>query len=214
MITDLLIVLHAGLGGLSLAGGLAALLSAKGSRPHRLGGKVFFWSLLPSSLIAMSVAVLPGHVNPILLLIGTFTVYMLLSGYRSLAFYRRGKPNYADFVLSLAMFLAGAGMIAAGVIVYPKYIIVLSVFGVIGLFLSVQDWMLFQRKEVTRKEWLQRHLTMMSGGMIAAVSAFIVVNGFLPGLVGWLSPTVIGTAYIIFWSRKVGSGNPRSSVKT
>lgn len=213
MITDMLIVLHAGLGGLSLAGGLAALLATKGSRPHRLGGKVFFWSLLPSSLIAMSVAILPGYVNPILLLIGMFTIYMLLSGYRSLTFYRRGKPNTADYALTLAMLLAGAGMMAIGVFVYPKYLIVMLVFGAIGIFLSIQDWLLFRKKSVPRNEWLQRHLTMMSGGLIAAVSAFIVVNGLLPGLIGWLSPTVVGTAYIIFWSRKIGSGKPRSSVK-
>jgi hypothetical protein len=32
----------------------------------------------------------------------------------------------------------------------------------------------------------------------------MVVNQFIPGIFGWLAPTVLGTAFIVYQSRKLG----------
>jgi hypothetical protein len=46
------------------------------------------------------------------------------------------------------------------------------------------------------------HLRRMLAAYIATVSAFSVVNfSFLPPVVRWLWPTVIGTAGIALWKR-------------
>jgi hypothetical protein len=48
------------------------------------------------------------------------------------------------------------------------------------------------------------HLTKMTGEFIAWVTALIVVDQFIPGIFGWLAPTVLGTAFIVHQSRKLG----------
>ena len=43
----------------------------------------------------------------------------------------------------------------------------------------------------------------MTGGYIAAFTAFVVVNQILPGVYGWLTPTALGTIYIMYWNKKI-----------
>ena len=63
-----------------------------------------------------------------------------------------------------------------------------------------------------------RHLTMMLAGLIATVTAFLVVNfTFDPVFVLWLAPTVLITPVIMILSTKIGKetmprGMPRDSV--
>jgi hypothetical protein len=84
--------------------------------------------------------------------------------------------------------------------------IVSAVFGAIGVVLAVSDIRLFRniRRGVQpeRMEWWFAHMSGMLAAYIATVTAVLVVNGaFLPPLVRWLAPTVVGTAGIIAWSR-------------
>ncbi|HEY3917170.1 MAG TPA: hypothetical protein VGL83_05230 [Stellaceae bacterium] len=56
-------------------------------------------------------------------------------------------------------------------------------------------------------ERLSRHLGRMVGAMIAATTAFAVVNlTQLPQLVPWLGPTAIGVVLIVYWNIRVHSG--------
>ena len=77
-----------------------------------------------------------------------------------------------------------------------KLNLVLLIFGIIQLVLAASG--LFQKAD--RKKNIPRHVARIGGAYIAAVTAFLVVNvTFLPGLVLWLSPTIIGTA-LVTWS--------------
>ena len=49
----------------------------------------------------------------------------------------------------------------------------------------------------------------MTGGYIAAVSAFFVVNQILPGIWNWFVPGIIGSGYITYWMIKL---NKKKSV--
>ena len=62
----------------------------------------------------------------------------------------------------------------------------------------MRDIQMLRTKPTDKKFWLYQHISKMSGGYIAAVTAFVVVNEFIPGIYGWLSPTVIGTIYIVY----------------
>ena len=101
------------------------------------------------------------------------------------------------------MIITGLGMILLPIILSQKINIVLSVFGTLGIIFSINDLRGFRKPEQLRKKWLQAHLGKMIGGYISAVTAFVVVNQFFPALIGWLGPTVIGTFFIIYWTRKV-----------
>ena len=48
----------------------------------------------------------------------------------------------------------------------------------------------------------------MTGGYIAAVTAFFVVNEILPGIANWFVPGVIGGAYIAWWIKSLNRTKP------
>lgn len=198
-----LIYFHAGLGGIALLTGLIALLTVKGSRPHGTAGKIFFWTMLSSAAISLVVACLPDHESPFLFAIGIFSIYLISTGYLALRYKKKTVAFNFDKVLSTLMIITGAGMIVVPLLLRSEINIVLTVFGLFGILLSIQDFMGFRNPEKLRKNYLQAHIGKMVGGYIAAVTAFVVVNQFLPPLIGWLGPTAILVPLIIFWSRKV-----------
>ena len=81
--------------------------------------------------------------------------------------------------------------------------IVLSVFGMLGLFFSIRDLVLFKDMTRLKKGWLKLHLGKMMGGYISAATAFVVVNNFFPSFYGWFIPGIIGGIYITYWMNKL-----------
>jgi hypothetical protein len=202
-IIKILIYTHATLGGIALVAGFFAMTFKKGGQNHKKSGKLFFWSMLVSGGLAEIVAVLPGHENAFLFTIGVFTIYLVLTGNMALKYKVPNTDLKWDKLVSILMIITGLGMIIFPVIWYKSFNIVLAVFGLIGLSLAIGDLIKFRNPEKLRKIWLRQHLTKMIGAYIAAVTAFIVVNQIIPGVYGWLAPTVVGTAVISYWSRKV-----------
>lgn len=198
-----LIITHASLGGLALLSGLVAIITKKGSKPHKLAGKLFFWFMLSSAVMAMFISVQEGHENPFLFAIGIFSIYLIVSGRLAIRYKIPEINLIGDRILALCMLIVGLGMIVLPVIMLEKLNIVLTVFGSTGIYLSIQDLIQFRNKEKLAKNWLQAHIGKMMGGYIAAVTAFVVVNQFLPPLLSWLGAPVIGTVFIFYWIRRI-----------
>lgn len=207
---DILIVVHAALGGIALAAGLIALSVKKGGKIHVLAGRAFFWSMLTSALTAIVVTLFPGHSSPFLFSIGVFSSYLIGTGYRATRFKRKDVSLGLDYALSLLMLSCGLGMILLPLILSGALNIVLAIFGGIGIAFAVVDALNFRNPAALRKKWLGMHLSKMVSGYIAAVTAFIVVNQFFTSWIAWLGPSVIGTAFIIYWMRRIAP-KPRQS---
>ena len=198
-----LIYSHATFGGIALLSGFVALVTPKGNTLHRRGGKIFYYTMLAGAFLAIIISNLPNHKSPFLFVIGIFSSYMILSGKRILSLkklYRGEKVSSQEFILPVTMLLVSIVMGVYGIILNQKGTIgtVLIVFGIIAASMAIRDIQLFRSKPTDKKFWLYQHISKMTGGYIAAVTAFIVVNQFLPGLYGWLTPTVIGTIYITY----------------
>lgn len=199
----ILIYAHAALGSLALLVGLVPMVSKKGSAPHRKAGTVFFYAMLASASIAIVISVLPGHKNSALLAIGVFTVYLVLGGYRS-ARHRRPDASFVlDKLIARGMLLTGAAMILLPVLISGSINIVLGIFGLVGIGFAVRDLVLFRRQQNFIASRLQVHIGKMTGAYIASVTAFIVVNELIPGLAGWLLPSILGTIFVVYWIRRV-----------
>jgi uncharacterized membrane protein len=185
-----------------------ALVTQKGSRVHRFWGKVYFWtlSLVASTAVLMSVI----NTNHFLMMVAVFSFYLAFSGYRSTfrkALWRKKKVSWIDWTGAMCAMAFGAGLIFYGLIAMvsdagQSLAYVSVIFGVIGVALAIGDLRLFNSPPNDKHRWMFDHMIGMCASYIATVSAFSVVNlTFLPVLVQWLWPSLIGTPLLIFWVR-------------
>ena len=197
--------LHIICGTCALASGTFSILNKKGSMFHRITGNVFVFALLITAFSAIIVTQIPGHENMFLMIIGVFSAYLASSGYRAL-FIKRYNPNpevkVIDWFITALMGIFSLYFFVYGLKVYFLNHNVMGVmaiiFGLIACFLVFSDYKTFTTEPKTRHFWLFRHIIRMVSGVIATYTAFLVVNNtYLPPLVAWLAPTVIGT-FVIF----------------
>lgn len=194
-----ILFLHIVSGGSSLLSGLIALSAKKGCRLHRLSGRVYLiaMTLVVFSSLTMSVI----KPNPFLFSIGAFTLYMMLTGWRSVL-NKSFIASWYDWASCGAAMITGAWMIA-------QVQIVLLVFGCILCLMGLQDFLLYYRaanRKPHKTYWLQTHIGRMTGSYIATTTAFLVVNIQLtPMWIIWLGPTLLGTILIIYYTKKYRS---------
>jgi hypothetical protein len=94
-------------------------------------------------------------------------------------------------------------MVTYPIILYSKLNLILTVFGLASIVFGLRDLSRLKDVKRLRKGWLKLHLGKMTGGYIAAVSAFFVVNQILPSVWNWFVPTLVGSIYIAYWINKL-----------
>ena len=178
-----------------------AMITVKGGLWHRRWGKIYFWAMFGVAVTAVVMCFLRSGL--FLFLVAIFSFYLALTGYRVL---KRKKPEDSpgllDWCATAAMLLAGLFLVASGAMEanLGSQRWVRIVFGAIGLLLSGSDIRRFFKPSMNKRAWWFEHMTRFLAAYIATVTAFSVVNfKFLPDLVRWLWPTVIGVAGIFIW---------------
>jgi hypothetical protein len=204
---QVLIYIHAFFGGLGLITGMMSLFVKKGSFNHKKTGIIFSYAMIISSAISLLVARMPHHENLFLFLIGLFTIYLILSGNRALTLQSKfkTKADWIDKLVSGAMLLTSIIMIILGISLLVQQVdhsILYVFFGVFGAFLSLRDFHTFSIFTEKKNAWLINHLARMIGAFIASVTAFLVAGLNIGTTVVWMLPTILGTAYILYWNRK------------
>jgi uncharacterized membrane protein len=192
------LIIHIIGGATSLLSGLVAMFTQKGGRSHRLAGKIYFGGMTAVFIGAVVVAI--AHRNDFLLMVGFFSYYMTVRGYRILSLKKldRGQKFApldwiivsvsAIFIFTLITWGVWAWMQGSGMG------IVGLVFGLIGLTFLVNDIKSYVNPPTEKMHWWYTHISSMGGSYIAATTAFIVVNIQLPHYqwVLWIIPSVIG----------------------
>jgi uncharacterized membrane protein len=221
---QILLSIHILAGFTALSAGLVPMLSKKGSRLHRQYGKVFYISVTIVCLTVVSLSFI--RINYFLLAIAFFSYYLTITGYRYPRIRERKNIRPGDKLI----FISGA-VAALLILSYGMYLffpakdntpIILTVFGSIFLLSAIPDvlnyvWpsatMLQKEKErnemakekgitITPSSWLFEHLSRMIGAYSAVFTAFAVTNfRFLPPVVNWLLPTIIGVVIINITAR-------------
>ena len=206
-VITIVIYIHAALGGIGLLTGIGSMTVKKGSKTHKKLGNIFAYSMIISCVLILPIAWLPNHESIFLFLISLFTIYLILSGRQALTFKGRSKQKASilDLILSRTMLVFSLFMIGIGL--YGLFTpvqdhILLMIFGGLGLFLTFRNFALYKNFKAQKKAWLLAHLTYMIGGLISAVTAFIVAGLKLWTLTAWVLPSVIGTLLIIYWRMK------------
>lgn len=205
MINSFLILVHAALGGVALVAGTLSLLTTKGSYWHRTSGSVFYYALLASVILSLAVALTPSHYNPFLFQIGLFSIYFLVQGKRSLLYRRADHRFHYDRLLHGLFCALGIAMVVWAFTVPQGIHPVSLVFGLFAIATSVSALRALQTEEQIRQEWLLWHIRGMVGGYIAATTAFLVVNQWLPGISNWFVPGIVGGSIIAWHAHRVRS---------
>ena len=200
---QILLAIHILAGIVSLLSAALAVSSAKGTKPHVLSGRTYFWgmAIIFSTAIPMSII----SSNIFLFLIAIFSFYLAFAGMR-FARNRKGVASILDWIAIGLMIFSGIGMwILAAIYLLNSntQYIVLSVFGFLAIALGYADFRSYKNNSATGKERISRHLTNMMGGTIAVITAVLVVNPpFEPEWVWWVLPTALITPVIFWWNRR------------
>jgi hypothetical protein len=207
-ILSLMLVLHIAGGTIALISGLVAMLTAKGSKPHRLAGKIYFGGM--SAVFVGAVIVAIGHHKDFLLMVGFFSYYLTVRGYRVLFLKKLNhgqKPVLVDWIIISVSAIFIIGLFGWGIWALTLGLgmgVTGIVFGTIGSVFLFQDVKSFVRPPKEKMHWWFTHIGSMAGSYISAVTAFVVVNIQLPqhNWILWVLPTAIGSLLIARTIRK------------
>jgi hypothetical protein len=203
---QILIYIHAFLGGMGLITGIGSIIVKKGGSIHKKMGMLFSIGMIGSSLISIPISWMPNHENLFLFLIGLFTIYLVLVGNRALTFKTKEKAGLADKVISGSMLFFSLIMIGYGiygVLNSGSMSVLFLFFGGFGLLLTIKDFKFYKNPRVSKNAWLISHIGKMIGALIASITAFIIAGLGIGSILAWTLPTILGTFYIIYWKRKV-----------
>lgn len=206
-ILKLLIYLHILAGSFALISGPLAVGFKHGGKLHRIFGKIFFFAMILVSISATIVGL--AHENYFLFIMAVFSAYLVSTGYRILYLKKldkEQKPEKIDLFISAVMFAFSIVFLLWGAyLAYYKqsFSIVFFTFGLISFYLVRKDRKIFAAQNLEKSYWLFVHITKMIAGIIAAFTAFLVVNvKFQPGFVVWVAPTLIGGFVIRYFTTK------------
>ena len=197
-----MLVIHIAGGTIALISGMVAMLTLKGSYNHRLAGKIYFWGMTAVFIGAVIVAI--GHHKDFLLMVGFFSYYLTVRGYRILFLKKLDqgqKPVTLDWLI-----ITISAIFIVGLIGYGGWLLMNGngmgipaiAFGTIGSTFLILDIKNFISPPTEKMHWWFTHIGSMGGSYISATTAFVVVNIQLPQY-GWvllILPTIIGSVLI------------------
>ncbi|MEM9338928.1 MAG: hypothetical protein AAGA66_09385 [Bacteroidota bacterium] len=220
-----LIFSHIFCGGTVLLLGLINFINRKGSKNHRILGKIYvgaMWWICLSALLIISFY----RFNTFLMVIAVLTFYSSFTGVRVLRRKKIGSEKWYDWAVAFLTSLFGLGLLiySAYLFAYASvaYLAVLcAVFGTFTMTAGFRDLKFFFNKTSSQaKWWLYQHVGAISGSYIAAVTAFAVQN---PDLflsessyqwLLWILPSVIGSPLIAMKNRKLRALNEKANRKS
>lgn len=205
LLITLLLLIHIAGGFTALISGFIAAITQKGGPAHRKSGKTYFWGMTTVFVTAITLGMLKE--NWFLFMVGFFSYYMVVRGYRILYLKKLGGGQLAsplDWGIATTAILFGAALVTSSLVQgFSSFNPVPFVFGALSISFAIKDVQLFRKGPSSRQHWLYVHIAGMGGGYIATWTAFLVTNiYFLPPVLVWLAPTVIGSICIGLTIRK------------
>jgi len=200
---NLTLGLHILSGMVALVVAPGAMLTRKGGTWHRRWGRIYFCSMAIVALTAVVLSLMRSGL--FLLLVAIFSFYLALTGVRAPPQAPRTRADAWDRSAAGIAFADSLGLIGYGVwrlMAGDGFGVVALVLGGVGGVLAGGDLWRFRFPPKGPRTWFFLHMTRMLAAYITTVSAFSAVNFmFLPPVVRWLWPTVIGTIGITIWVR-------------
>ncbi|MGB1242451.1 MAG: hypothetical protein ACPG49_08015 [Chitinophagales bacterium] len=202
---EILVQIHGLSGIIVFIVGLLQILLKKGGKIHSYLGLTYVAAWL---FLVITGGLIGSYM---ILLLGIFGFYFVLSGYR-FAKLKKIPAQLFDKILIIIGILVGVWILISAVRLFiagnVSFGIIFTVFG--GIFTSVtikdyQQFILKQKKDKLfglKQFWYFEHFGRMYISYIAALTAFSALqNVFGIEVLNWLLPTVLGTILIIVTKR-------------
>jgi len=197
-----ILFLHVLSGTLSLSIGMLLSVLRKGNRLHKILGRVYVTGM---SLVFITAFVRSLQTqNHFLFAVGLFSISMTLSGWLAI----QQRQGIVIFQKGVGVFALLSGIFLIGLAFFNFYTFqfhfspVPVVFGLISFWMGFEELRKPAFPEVYRVR-LRYHITRLGGSLIAAFTAFLVVNIQMEMYwIPWLLPTVVGSVMISFGVRK------------
>lgn len=211
---SLLIALHVTSGYLALVAGFTAVGSPKRKGLHSKTGNIFFWGMLIAGITALLLSYL--KFSPFLFAIAPFALYLITGGkivmaIKTISALKKWWKIYSfvGIAIGIVMINFAAYLLSTK----PNAAIILFVFSLIQISMSVFD--VVRNPAKNNQNRIFQHINKMGGGLIAATTAFAAVNiTFLPTLVVWLAPSIIGTILITRATGRIKKMRKKSLLKS
>jgi uncharacterized membrane protein len=193
-------------GSVALFTGSVALILKKKRGLHSKFGFIFHFAMIAIAISAFVMAIM--HTNYFLFVIGVFSLYLSFAGYRSIKFMGGFvKPSIIDkLIMILSTFLlfgVSYQYLSTSVFKPTGFSTVLLFFDIVFVVILLKDLEIFKINELSKNDFLIRHITRMVPAYIATVTAFLVVNvNYQYPVVIWLAPTFLFLPVIICNIRK------------
>lgn len=214
MVFKIILIIHIISGFTGLLLGTVLLIRKKGDVIHKKLGKVFTLAMISTGLCAFYLS----YVNPniFLFIVGVFTIYLSISGYRMIHLKKAHlgqKPQIGDAFLTILMLISSMIFFYIGI----KYVLAKQLFGIvyflfgsISLRLCAVEYKAYTGKITDKLYGLKNHIGRMTGAYIAAFTAFLVINNtFLPAVLAWSLPGIIGGVIISKSIQKLKSNHKK-----
>lgn len=207
---DIVLLIHVTLAFTSIVAGAGAMIARKAKSTHRLYGETYSFLIVATALSAFVLMLFPDHENRTLFLLGLFSIYVTISGNRSLKFkviFSRDKVPKVDWLLAISVIPLGIYMIYYGFYIYQMgdgWGIALMIFGLFALALSILDIRLFRSVNINSFLWLEYHSAKMIGSFTGAITGAVVSTMEEQlGINAWFGPLALGLCMIVFWNLKI-----------
>lgn len=206
MMYQVLLAIHVVGGSAALCVGTAIAVLRKGDHRHKMYGRLFVWTMLAASISGVTMSILKP--NEFLLLVGLFSSYMAWSGWRIL----RAHPKQSVLQIIPAVALVVVAVAMAVIAATSQESTVIPLFFAAGMMMigatDIRVALQLRKGPLSRKLSISRHVSLMGGALIAAWTAFLVVNISLPQFqwILWIGPSVIGTIGLTRASRRFTIG--------
>lgn len=203
---QIILFLHILAGTIALISGGISFSVKKSRGWHTRSGSFFYFSMLFVGTSALLMCLL--KFNPFLFIVGLFSLYMTITGYRSM---KLRSMKTADINKKADWWIWGislAGLISflflSRNITMGGLTPVLWVFSFILATMLLSDFRALRAPERLNKgKLLKKHISRMGGAYIATLTAFLVTNiQTEPAYIAWLLPTAVGTPAIIYFQFK------------
>ena len=206
-------LVHVIFGIAAVAGALVALITTKGSKAHKVGGRVF---VIPMAIAALTALVLAGEVGPLAYVMSAATIYLLATSILAIR-----NQNAAAPWLEKALVLVPLALLVFSVLTLVRgatagnltQVFGPALYAAVFIILVVGDIRLFLNRPADSSAWIKRHLFRMLLALAFAVRALfsIGVDVGLPFVVAATAPIVLALIATIWFQRQVDARAGHSS---